>query len=213
MPRLKAALLLFPIAIAGAVLAGASMQHAPAPAAPAQAPAPAKDESKAVPSETALLDISMKRIDGSDENLTKYKGKVIVIVNVASKCGLTPQYDALQKLYDKHKDAGLVVLGFPANEFNSQEPGSNKDIAEFCSSKFNVTFPMFEKIAVKGKETHELYKRLAALPAPLGGEPKWNFTKFIVDRTGKAVARFEPKIKPDSEDMTKKIEELLSAKP
>lgn len=196
------------LAVAGAVLSGLAAKQAttakPEPGAGGQA-AKAKAQS--------ILDISMKRIDGTEESLTTYKGKVVMIVNVASQCGLTPQYEALERLYEAHKDEGLVILGFPANEFLSQEPGTNKEIAEFCSSKYKVTFPMFEKIVVKGKETHELYKRLAALPAPLGGEPKWNFTKFVVDRSGEVVARFEPRTKPDSAEVTAKIAELLKAKP
>ena len=135
-----------------------------------------------------------------------------MIVNVASKCGLTPQYAALQKLYESKKDAGFVILGFPANDFMGQEPGTNKEIKEFCDAKYKVTFPMFEKIAVTGKETHPLYKMLAALPAPLGGEPKWNFTKFVLDRQGHVVARFEPKTTPDDPAVVKKIDELLAAK-
>lgn len=198
--------------VAGIGMAGLSQQQSAASKSDGAKSDAAKPSEPPKASETSILDISMKRIDGSEENLTKYKGKVVVIVNVASKCGYTKQYDALQKVYDKRKDEGLVILGFPANEFGSQEPGSNKEIAEFCTSKFNVTFPMFEKIVVKGKDTHELYKRLAALPSPLGGEPKWNFTKFVVDRSGKVVARFEPGAKPDGEEMTKKLDELLSAK-
>ncbi|MEX2217325.1 MAG: glutathione peroxidase [Phycisphaerales bacterium] len=152
----------------------------------------------------------MKRLDGADQNLADYKGKVVVIVNVASRCGYTPQYEALQKLYTEKKDRGLVVLGFPANNFGKQEPGTNAQIAEFCSSKFGVTFPMFEKISVKGEDQHPLYKKLASQPAPVGGDPKWNFTKFVVDRSGKVVARFDAKSKQGLEpDLLTKIEELL----
>lgn len=189
-------------------LAGASREQVTqVPSQPAPKAEPA-NESK--PKD--LLDVTAVRIDGSSENLSVYKGKVVMVVNVASKCGLTPQYEALQKLYAKYKDDGLVILGFPANEFGSQEPGTNKEISEFCSSKYSVTFPMFEKVKVKGDGTHELFKRLAALPAPLGGEPKWNFTKWIVDRDGQAVARFEPKVKPDAEELVSKIETLLGKK-
>lgn len=164
-----------------------------------------------------VLDFTVKRIDGTEESLEKYKGKVVVIVNVASKCGFTSQYEGLQRLYEEHQDQGLVILGFPANNFNHQEPGTNEEIAEFCSGKFSVTFPMFEKISVKGEDQHPLYKRLAAQPAPIGGPPKWNFTKFVVDREGRVVARFDADkayvrtgtLEPD---LVWKVEELLAAK-
>jgi glutathione peroxidase len=163
-----------------------------------------------------VLAFKMKRIDGKEEDLSVYKGKVVMIVNTASKCGFTPQYTALEKLYKQKKEQGLVILGFPANEFRHQEPGTNAEIAEFCSGKdsqYHVTFPMFEKIVVKGEGVAPLYKKLAAQPAPIGGEPKWNFTKFLVDRNGNVVARFEPQTKPDDEAVVKKIDELLAAKP
>lgn len=186
----------------------------PAPpkgAAPVKAPGakePAKSEAKAVP---YVLDFSMNRLDGTQENLSAYKGKVVLMVNTASKCGYTPQYEGLENLYESRKDKGLVVIGFPANDFGSQEPKPNKDIAEFCSSKYHVTFPMFEKITVVGDKAHPLYQRLAGQPAPIGGEPKWNFTKFLVDRSGNVVARFEPKVKPDDADLVKRIDELLGS--
>ncbi|MBZ0172654.1 MAG: glutathione peroxidase [Phycisphaerales bacterium] len=151
----------------------------------------------------------MRRLDGTPEKLEKYKGKVVLLVNVASKCGLTPQYEGIEALYREHKDQGLVVLGFPANNFMGQEPGSNEQIAEFCRAKYDVTFPMFEKISVKGDDTHPLYKQLAAQAEPIGGEPKWNFTKFLLDREGRVVARFEPRVKPTNEKLTGKIGELL----
>lgn len=185
---------------------------APDPAAPAN-PAPAAPTQPAQPAQPAaprILDLTLKRIDGVDQPLSAYAGQVVVIVNVASRCGFTPQYTALQKLYEQHKDKGLVILGFPSNDFGKQEPGSNKEIAEFCSSTFNVSFPMFEKISVKGNDAHELFKRLAAQPAPVGGEPKWNFTKFVLDRSGNPVARFDSRVKPDSPEMVSKLEELLA---
>lgn len=180
-----------------AVIASLFTVSAPAPAEPGD------------PVESYVLGHEMRRLDGTPEQLDKYKGKVVLIVNVASKCGLTPQYEALEALYREHKERGLVVLGFPANNFMGQEPGSNEQIAEFCKAKFDVTFPMFEKISVKGKDTHPLYKQLAAQPKPIGGEPKWNFTKFLLDREGRAVARFEPRVKPTNVKMTEKIEALL----
>ena len=157
-----------------------------------------------------VLGFTLNRIDGTPQKLEEYKGKVVMLVNVASKCGLTKsQYPGLEKLYESKKDAGLVILGFPANNFGGQEPGTNDEIASFCTGSYGVSFPMFEKISVKGDDAHDLYKRLAAQPAPIGGEPQWNFTKFIVDRSGKVVARFEPKVAPDAPEVTAKLEELL----
>jgi glutathione peroxidase len=138
-----------------------------------------------------VLGFTMKSIDGKDVDLARYKGKVVVIVNVASKCGFTPQYEGLQKLYQSKKDDGLVILGFPANNFNGQEPGTSQEIAEFCRENFGVTFPLFEKISVKGPDQHPLYATLSGQPAPIGGDPRWNFTKFVVDRKGNVVARFD----------------------
>jgi len=143
------------------------------------------------------LGFVIKDINGQDVNLEKYKGRVVVMVNVASRCGYTTQYEGLQRLYEKHKEEGLVVLGFPANNFGGQEPGTDAEIREFCSSKYGVMFPMFSKISVKGEDQHPLYKRLSSQPAPIGGDPKWNFTKFIVDRSGKVVARFNSNARPD----------------
>ena len=156
-----------------------------------------------------IYDFTMKDIDGKDVSLGDYKGKVLLVVNVATLCGNTPQYEALEKLYEANKDKGLVVLGFPANEFGQQEPGTNQEIKEFCSAKFNVTFPMFEKIIVKGEGTAPLFAKLAAQPAPIGGEPKWNFTKFLVDRTGNVIARYESKTTPEDNALNAKIDELL----
>lgn len=159
-----------------------------------------------------VLGYTMNRIDGTSEKLDQYKGKVVMLVNVASECGLTKsQYPALQKLYDSKKDAGLVILGFPANNFKGQEPGTNEEIASVCQGTYGVTFPMFEKISVKGDDAHDLYKRLAAQPAPVGGEPSWNFTKYVVDRHGKVVARFDPKVAPDAPEVVAKLDELLKA--
>ncbi len=207
---------------------GTSANPTPAPAATNTPPAatPKPNEGSAIEKPSAekpsteksapslatgpgILAHQMNLIDGQPNNLCDYKGKVVLIVNVASKCGLTPQYDALESLYKSKKDAGLVVLGFPANDFGSQEPGTNKEIAEFCTATYHVSFPMFEKIAVTGAGAHPLYKQLSALPAPLGGEPKWNFNKFLVDKNGNVIARFEPKVKPDDPALIAKIDELL----
>lgn len=197
----------------------------PATTAPASAPAaekPAEDAGKDAAKKEAEpkepLAFKVKRIDGTEEELSKYKGKVVVIVNVASKCGFTTQYEGLQALYAKHKDEGLVVLGFPANDFNGQEPGENKEIAAFCTGTYGVEFPMFEKVSVKGKDAHPLYKLLAAQPAPIGGEPKWNFTKFVIDREGKVVGRFDAErgnVRTANLEtgLVKKVEELLAQKP
>ncbi|MBL8745799.1 MAG: glutathione peroxidase [Phycisphaerae bacterium] len=161
----------------------------------------------------SVLGFTLNRIDGTPQPLQEYRGKVLLIVNVASQCGLTPQYEGLESLYESKKNDGLVVLGFPANNFGSQEPGTNSEIAAFCSGKFNVTFPMFEKISVKGEDQHPLYRMLASLPEPLGGDPKWNFTKFLVDRSGNVVARYEPKTKPDDAALVAQIDKLLAENP
>jgi len=158
------------------------------------------------------LDFTMKDIDGKDVDLAKtYKGKVVLMVNVASKCGLTPQYEELEKLYEGYKARGLVILGFPANEFGAQEPGTEKEIKEFCTSKYKVTFPMFSKIVVKGEGIHPLYKFLTEKetdPA-YAGVIQWNFTKFLVGRDGKLAARFEPKTTPSSKEVVAAIEAAL----
>ena len=179
-------------------------------------PEKGKPEQKSVQpsqSDSYVLGYRMKLIDGKEQDLSAYKGKVILIVNVASKCGYTPQYEHLEKLYEQKKDQGLVILGFPANNFNGQEPGSNDDVAKFCKDKYSVTFPMFEKISVKGPDQAELYKKLEAQPVPAGGPPKWNFTKYVVDRNGNVVAKFDAKKKDGLEpDLIAKVDELLAKK-
>jgi len=197
---------------AGADEPAATPAAKPAGAADALAAGPpASTDAKALPESPYVLDFTMKDIDGTDVDLARYKGKVLVIVNVASKCGFTGQYAGLETLYLVKKDAGLVVLGFPANDFGGQEPGSNEEIKEFCSATYKVTFPMFEKISVKGKEQHPLYRRLAAQAEPVGGDPGWNFTKFVVNREGNVVARFDSRVKPEDSAFQKTIEELLAA--
>jgi glutathione peroxidase len=158
-----------------------------------------------------VLEFTLNSIDGKSAPLAHYQGKVVLIVNVASRCGFTPQYAGLEKVYEKYKDQGFVILGFPANNFGAQEPGTNDEIKTFCSSKYNVTFPMYAKISVKGDDTHPLYQFLTdkqANPAT-GGEIKWNFTKFLVGKDGKVIARFEPAITPESADVTGAIEKAL----
>jgi glutathione peroxidase len=149
------------------------------------------------------LDFTLPDLDGAPVDLAKFKGKAVLLVNVASKCGLTPQYAELQALYEKRKEDGLVILGFPANEFGGQEPGSNEEIKSFCAMNYGVTFPMFGKIVVRGEGIHPLYKFLTERETnePFAGEIKWNFTKFLLDRTGKVVARFEPKVKPSAPEV------------
>ena len=157
----------------------------------------------------SALDFKVKNIDGKEVSLDKYKGKVVLIVNVASQCGLTPQYEGLQKLYSEKKDKGFVVLGFPANEFGKQEPGTNEEIKEFCTSKYNVGFDMFSKIVVKGKGQAPLYKYLTTKSKP-AGDVKWNFEKFLIDREGNIVKRFGPQVEPNSEEVVKAVEAELA---
>ena len=159
-----------------------------------------------------MLDFKMKRIDGSEQNLAEYRGQVLLLVNVASKCGLTPQYDGLEKLYEKYRGQGFAVLGFPANDFMGQEPGSDGEIAEFCRTSYGVAFPMFSKITVKGAGQHPLYQKLTSLPAPIGGDVQWNFQKYLVDRRGEVVAKFDPRTAPNDAGLVSKIEELLQQK-
>lgn len=160
------------------------------------------------------LDFTMKDIDGKSVDLAQYKGKVVMFVNVASKCGLTPQYASLQKLYKQYGDKGLVILGFPANEFGAQEPGTNGEIKEFCNAKYQVTFPMFSKIVVKGEGQHPLYQFLTdkKTDPKFAGDIEWNFAKFLVGRDGQLVARFPSKTDPTTPDVVSVIEKELAAK-
>jgi glutathione peroxidase len=159
-----------------------------------------------------IYDFNMKSIDGQQVSLKSYNGKVVMLVNVASKCGFTPQYAGLEKLYEKYKDRGFVIIGIPANNFAQQEPGSNEEIKKFCSNKYNVTFPMMSKVSVLGEDETPLYRFLTDKSAnpQVGGDIKWNFTKFLFDRNGKPVARFEPATTPDSPEVQSAIEGALS---
>ena len=159
----------------------------------------------------AALNFRVKSIDGKDVDLCSYKGEVVMIVNVASKCGLTPQYKGLEELNAKYASKGLRVLGFPANNFGGQEPGTNEEIQQFCSTKYNVSFPMFSKVSVKGDDQTELYKYLTSGggDAALAGDVKWNFQKYLIDRNGKLVAVFDPKLEPTAPEITSAIEKLL----
>jgi glutathione peroxidase len=160
---------------------------------------------------SSVLDFTLNSLDGKPAPLAEYRGKVVLIVNVASKCGFTPQYTGLEKIYEKYKDQGFVILGFPANNFGGQEPGTNEEIKTFCSSKYQVTFPMFSKVSVKGADSTPLYQFLTDKQSnpTTAGEIKWNFTKFLVDRNGKVIARFEPAVTPESADVTGAIEKAL----
>lgn len=163
----------------------------------------------------SVLDFTAKANDGRDVDLSTYKGDVLLIVNTASQCGYTPQYEGLQAIYERYKDRGFQVLAFPANEFGGQEPGSDAEIRQFCTSRYNVTFPLFAKIVVKGEGQHPLYRFLTSPETnpEFGGEIPWNFTKFLVDRQGRVIARFEPKDRPESPEVTSAIEQALAEKP
>src|SRR5579859_2512903 len=160
----------------------------------------------------SVYDIPLKDIDGKDTSLKAYQGKVLLVVNVASKCGFTPQYEALQAVHKKYEGQGFTVLGFPCNDFGSQEPGTPEEIKQFCSSKYNVTFPLFAKLHVKGSEQHPLYAALTGKDSPFPGAIKWNFGKFIIGKDGKILKRFDSKITPDSPEVTSAIEMALAAK-
>ena len=159
-----------------------------------------------------IYDFTMKSIDGQPVSLSSYHGKVVLLVNVASKCGFTPQYAGLEAVYEKYKDKGFVIVGVPANNFAQQEPGTNEEIKKFCSSKYNVSFPMMAKVSVLGDDETPLYRFLTdkSTDGKFGGDIKWNFTKFLFDRNGNAVARFEPATKPDSPEVEAAIEQTLS---
>ncbi len=153
-------------------------------------------------------DFGVKTIDGQDKKLAEYKGHPLLIVNVASKCGLTPQYEGLEKLHRELASRGLRVLGFPANEFGAQEPGSNDEIKTFCTSNYGVEFDMFGKVVVKGAGIHPLFDYLTN-KSKFAGDIKWNFNKFLVDKTGEVVARFEPQVEPTSAEVRQAIEKVL----
>jgi glutathione peroxidase len=159
-----------------------------------------------------LHEIPLQDIDARATTLAPYQGKVLLIVNVASQCGNTPQYTALEALYQKHKDAGFVVLGFPCNQFGGQEPGTNEQIKDFCSLEYKVTFPMFSKIEVNGENRHPLYTELAGDASQFPGKIEWNFAKFLVGRDGKVLARFPAKMSPNDPAIISAIEAALAAK-
>jgi glutathione peroxidase len=159
---------------------------------------------------STIYNFSLPSIEGKPMPLSDFKGKVILMVNVASQCGYTPQYTALESLYEKYEDQGFVIVGFPANNFGAQEPGTNEEIKTFCSRKYSVKFPLYSKISVKGADQAPLYQYLTQQKdSSIGGEIKWNFTKFLVDREGHVVQRFEPAVTPDSKEVVDAVEKLL----
>lgn len=172
----------------------------------AQVPAPGGK-----PVNQSVYDFTMKDLDGKEVSLAQYEGKVLLLVNTASKCGFTPQYEGLEKLYKTYRDKGLVILGFPANNFLWQEPGTDGEIKQFCSIKFGVTFPMFSKISVKGKGQHPLYAFLTDEKANpgFGGAITWNFNKFLVGRDGKVMGRYGSKVEPESKELVDAVEKAL----
>jgi len=161
---------------------------------------------------SSAFDITVKDIKGADTRLDAYRGKVLLIVNVASKCGYTKQYAGLEALYSNYKDQGLVVLGFPCNQFGGQEPGTEAEIAEFCSLKFNVNFPLFSKIEVNGPGRHPLYTFLSGEGSTFPGKIGWNFNKFLVGSDGQVIARYESTVAPESLAFVKAVEAALAAK-
>jgi glutathione peroxidase len=171
----------------------------------------AQTKEKQMETQQVLYSFTMKTIDGNDKKLSDYKGKVLMIVNVASKCGHTPQYKGLEALYEKYKDQGFMILGFPANNFFSQEPGTNEEIKTFCSLNYGVTFDMFSKISVKGDDQHPLYHYLTE-DSPVPGAVKWNFQKYLVDRKGNVVDKFSPGTEPTEKEVIAEIEKLVSEK-
>ena len=158
---------------------------------------------------SGVYDFTLNTIDGAPAPLSSFKGKVVLLVNVASQCGYTPQYAGLEKLYEKYKDQGLVIVGVPANNFGAQEPGTNEEIKSFCSRTYHVTFPMMSKVSVKGADKTPLYQYLTDTSSKTGGEIKWNFTKFLIDKNGNVINRFESAVTPESADLVKAVEEAL----
>ena len=171
-----------------------------------------QDKKKIADSKMPALCFKMKDVDDNEQDLRQYSGKVVLMVNVASKCGFTPQYDGLQKLYESNKDKGLVILAFPANDFGKQEPGSNSEIKEFCSSKFHVTFPIFAKVSVLGRDMCPLYKYLTSKKSghKFAGPIQWNFNKFLVNRKGEIVGRYDSRVAPDASKLTEAIDKALA---
>jgi glutathione peroxidase len=160
--------------------------------------------------DSPLQNIPLKDINGGDTSLKAYAGKVVLLVNVASKCGNTPQYAGLEALYEKYKDKGLVIIGVPSNDFAGQEPGTPEEIKTFCTQNYGVTFPLMAKVHVKGKDKCPLYVALTGGDSPFPGEVKWNFGKFLIDRKGQVIKRFEPQVKPETPEVVQAIEAALN---
>lgn len=199
------------VLVAGAAIAWQATK-APVEAKPSVPEAKPEAKAPAEKPDPYVLKHTMKMIDEkTDKNLKDYEGKVVLIINVASKCGYTKQYKGIEKLYNDYKDKGLVVLGFPANDFGGQEPGTNAEIQKFCTDTYSVTFPMFSKIAVTGDAAAPLFKQLAALDD--GKAPTWNFNKYLVGKDGKYIAHYETRMKPDDDALVKAIREALGLKP
>lgn len=167
-----------------------------------------QDTESNTPAAGGVHDFTMVTIDGDERPLSEYEGRVLLIVNTASKCGFTPQYESLETLYRKYRDRGFTILAFPANNFGAQEPGSDEQIKEFCTTNYDVTFDLFSKISVKGEDMHPLYAYLTGLP-DVGGDIKWNFTKFLVDADGQVLARFDTRVDPLDEQVVTALEDAL----
>jgi len=178
------------------IIAALALFTAPAPSVAAESSCP------------AMIDNKFANLMDEPVSLCQFSGKVLLIVNTASECGYTPQYDGLEKLYRRYREKGFVVLGFPSNDFGGQEPGSNKEIAQFCQVNYGITFPVFAKTAVVGKNVNPLFRELAA---KTGQPPRWNFHKYLLDRTGQPVAAFESAVEPEDPRITAQIEKLLAA--
>ncbi len=192
--------------IATSCLVASGIAFAQAPfiltSSPHQEPANRQDHT------AQIYDFTMDDIDGKSRSLREFKGKVVMVVNTASFCGNTPQYEGLQTLYEQYRDQGFTILAFPANDFGKQEPGDNKEIAEFCYTKYSLEFPLFSKITVLGDQKHPLYRYLTE-ETPFTGEIRWNFQKFLIDRTGQVIARYQPKQKPLTPEIVSDIETAL----
>ncbi len=171
----------------------------------------AQTPDRTVTEQKTVYSFAMKTVDGKDRPLSEYSGKVLLVVNVASRCGYTPQYKDLQAVYEKYKDRGFRILAFPANNFGAQEPGTDKEIKEFCETNYHVSFDLFSKISVKGEDQHPLYRYLTT-ESPFPGEVKWNFQKYLVDRKGKVVGMFPSRVKPTDKEIEQHLEALLNDK-
>jgi glutathione peroxidase len=171
---------------------------------------PAAEGGAAPPGATSLLDLEARRLAGPVESLAVYRGQVLLIVNTASRCGFTPQYEGLQSLHERYRGRGFSVLGFPSNDFREQEPGNDAEIGAFCQANYGVEFPMFSKVKVLGDDAHPVYAHLTSRPAPVGGPVEWNFQKYLVDRSGRVVQRFSPRTAPDAPEVVAAIERALA---